>query len=81
MMIPPARQNCNCSNDVFSLPTACMSAGRPFFFVPAEKEKMFAPLDHCPKYEYNIIGRLRDMGELLWQQKQKKNMATRVFPL
>ena len=62
-----------------SLPAGPRPCGRPAPH-PAQKEKMFAPLDRCPKCWYNVLGKLRDMGELPWQQKQKRNTAMRVFP-
>lgn len=46
----------------------------------SQKENLFAALDRRPKCWYNKIGKLRDMGDLPWQQKQKKNTATKVFP-
>lgn len=62
-----------------SLPAGPRPCDRPAPH-PAQKEKMFAPLDRCPKCWYNVLGKLRDMGELPWQQKQKRNTAMRVFP-
>ena len=71
------------SGPKFSLPARpcgpAAACGRPAPH-PAQKEKMFAPLDRCPKCWYNVLGKLRDMGELPWQQKQKRNTAMRVFP-